>query len=248
MVGAGVLIAILGVLGWQWQAGLKVEAVDVVGARHADPAALRKLARVDTGAVLYDVDPELIADRVQRHPWVESVSVWRLPTGTLRLGIQERTPAALALDADGAPAYYVDAQGYCMPLVDKSAYDVPLLRGLGEEAYHPVRPVPRETVRSVLKALARSEARNIVSEVAMRPDGEVVLYTRPTTTRGAIKVRLGMDAYSSKLKQLQAFWTQAILSRPDTKFMLVDLRFDSQIITREEKLSTVSNQRIAGGR
>jgi len=239
MAGALALVVALGVFGWRWQASMRVAAIDLVGAAHAPPDTLRALTRVDTGAVLYDVAPVLVADRVRRHPWVQDASVMRLPTGTLRISVTERTPAALAMADDGTPAFYVDRHGFCMPLPEGASYDVPLLYGLAD-AYSPTRPVAHDVVRDVLGALPASDARDLVAELAVQPDSTLRLYTRPTSAHGAIRVEMGQDAIGQKLSRLQAFWTQAVQPRPDTRFMRIDLRFDNQIVTEEEPSSVIS--------
>ena len=233
------VVVVLGVLGWRWQATLSVSAVSVVGTTHAPPDSLRALARVDTGTALYDIEPTLVEDRVRRHPWVQDASVMRLPTGTLRISVTERTPVALAMTTDGTPAFYVDRHGFCMPLPDSADYDVPLLYGVAE-AYSPTQPVAHAAVRKLLDALTASDARDLVAELAVQPDSSLRLYTRPTTAHDAIRVEVGRDAFPRKLRRLQAFWTQAVQPRPSTQFSAIDLRFDSQIVTKEETSSAIS--------
>ena len=234
------LVALLLALGaaglWarQWMGSLRVERLDVRGAAHAEPEALRALARVDSGAVLMDVDPALVADRLRRHPWVAAARVTRLPTGTLALAVTERTPVLLVLGRDGRPAYYLDPEGYAMPMAEGAAYAVPLLRGAVEK-YHPVRRVQSETVRDLLAALARADAATdaLIAEFELRGRDDLWLYTTPTGTRGALAVRLGRGGAAGKLARLRDFWQQAVISQPDKNFDLIDLRFDSQIVTQE---------------
>lgn len=248
-LGIGLALALvvgIGVLGWRWQTTLRVAGVHVVGTEHAEPDTLRALARVDTGAVLYDIEPAFIADRVQRHPWVKEASVMRLPTGTLRIRVEERTPAALAIDDDGTPAFYVDPQGFGMPLPDSASYDVPLLHGI-DDLYAPTRPVAHDAVREVLEALVASSVHDRVTELAVQPDSSIRLYARPTDVHDVVPVELGRDRFPQKLNRLQAFWEQAVQPRPNTQFSLIDLRFDSQIVTKEEP-SAISHQRSAADR
>ena len=223
-----------GVLGWRWLDRLPLQAIDVEGARHAERAALVELAAVDTSMKLFEVDPVIVADRLRRHPWVAAAEVTRLPTGTLRLQVQERRPAALVLDRQGAPAYFVDAAGFSMPLVKEAAYDVPLLRGL-RAPYHPVQPLEDPSVRALLAALDAADpaARALVSELTLGRDG-VWLHTTPRPGAGSVPVHLGQGDFAAKLVRLRAFWEQAVLTQPDRSFTLIDLRFDSQIVTQEK--------------
>ncbi len=224
----------LGVLGWQWMAALRCERIEIHGLHHADSTALLHLAQVDTGMVLFDIDPAMVADRVRRHPWVRTARAMRLPTGTFTISVRERAPVVLVLDQRGRPDHYLDRAGFAMPLTPGALYDVPLLRGLRERA-HPVRPLQDERVRALLLALVDADAQTdaLVSELEMQPSGEVVLHTTPVGARGSIVVWLGRDDFAEKLARLRAFWHQAVLPQPDKTFALIDLRFNSQIVTRE---------------
>ncbi len=223
-----------GVLGRHWQATLPCLRIEVTGAHRAPVDSLVALARVDTGMVLFDIDPALVEDRVARHPWVASARVRRLPTGTLAIRVQERVPVLLVLDARGRPSHYLDADGAQMPAAGV-AFDVPLLRGL-DQPYHPVQQVQRPEVRALLAALAGLDpgTEALIAEVDLRASGEVWIHTTPAGGQGSIPVRLGQDAFAPKLARLRAFWRQGVLPRSDKRFHLIDLRFDSQIITREQ--------------
>lgn len=227
-------LGVLGFLGWQWMDSLKVETLAFAGVQHADTTALIALAQVDTGQVLYDIDPLLIEDRVVRHPWVEVVQVTRLPTGTLQVDAWEREPVVLVLDRAGRPAHYLDALGFAMPLVQGTAHDVPLLRGFGE-AYHPIRQVQSQTVRELLGMLAALEDEKdvLISELEVRGKQEVWLHTASVPGKSSIPVRLGRQGFAEKMDRLHAFWHQAILTQTDKTFKLIDLRFDSQVVTKE---------------
>lgn len=225
--------SVAGGFGWYWVETLTCRQIIVSGTRHADPDALRELARVDTGMVLFDLEPHVLEDRLRHHPWVKDADVTRLPTGTLSIRVEERTPVVLVLDASGAPAGYLDRKGHPMPLVRDAVYDVPLLRGL---KLHPVQPVEQPTVLALLEALAAADAATdaLVSEVEIRPSGEAWLYTAPSGANPTIPVRLGRGRFEPKLAKLKAFWHQAVLTRPDRRYEVVDLRFDSQVVTKEE--------------
>lgn len=236
LVTAVVLLAIglAGWQGWRWQAELRCDRIEVTGHRHAQRAELLKLARVAVGQRLYSMDPALVADRLRRHPWVQAATATRHPTGTLAIEVEERRPVALAVDAAGRPSFYLDRHGFMMPVDTVAAYDVPLLRADGS-TYHPVQTIQNEQVRSVLETLAEAspDVEPLISEVIVEGSDEVWLRTTPAPEHGALRVRLGSDELAAKLKRLRAFWQQAVLPRPDTRYELIDLRFDNQIVTRE---------------
>jgi cell division protein FtsQ len=224
-------VGVLGMLGWQWQTTAPVERIAVTGSRHAPDDTLRHLARVDTGTALADVDARLVRDRVERHPWVESVEVEkRQATRTLGLTVTERTPAGLVVQ-DGRPAYYLDRNGYAMPVPDSAGYDVPLVHDLSAE-YHPIRPVAPPSVRRMLATLSESEAASIVGAVVVHPDSSLHLLTTPIGSHDALRVQVGSGEAAAKLRRLQAFARQVLAARPHSPVAEIDLRYDGQIITR----------------
>ena len=211
-----------------------------------DPADVARLAGVapDSAApvALYGIDIALVADRVRRHPWVREARLRRLPTGTLRIAVEEREPVVLVL-ASGVPHHYLDASGYAMPVPEGADMeDVPLLRGAVPE-YHPTQPVRSASLRELLSALATADedVDALVSEVEWAASGATLL-TVPAAGRGALAVRLGRTRHADALTRLAAFWEQAVLTRPDTPIQLVDLRFAGQVVTRE-----TAPTRAAGG-
>lgn len=259
----GAVLALLAVggtalLGWRWYRSIPVQRVVVKGATHAAPDTLAALARVDTGQALYRLQPRLLTDRVRRHPWVKSAAVSRYPNGTLRITVDERTPAALVLQ-DGAAAYYLDAAGYPLPLASGlAAYDVPLVRGL-EEAYQPLRPTGHTALRRLLAALERDTvAEALVSEIRVqdaplskntssperassRAAGALRLRMVPDGRGQSATVRLGRGGFPRKLRTLTAFWQQAVREKPHAAFHEIDLRFDGQVVAREESFAPPSS-------
>lgn len=234
LVAGGVLA--LGLLGWQWQASATVDHIAVSGTQHTPPDTVRQLARVDSGAVMDELDPVLVADRVERHPWVERAEVTRQRVRrTLSIAVTERTPAGLVLDAQERPAYYLDQTGHAMPLPDSTEYDVPLVRGL-EAEYHPVQTLAPPSLQQVLAGLATVDVDALVAEVVLQPDSTVRLLTAPLGEHGSLPVRLGEGNATTKLRTLRAFARQVLAAEPDAPIAQIDLRFDDQVITREHSL------------
>lgn len=239
---AGILVVCMGVaavaaLGWYWQATLVCEAVVVEGNRHAAAADVRELAQIDSGAVLYDINPAVIRDRVRRHPWIRSASIGRIPTGTLVIEVVERTPAVLVVNERGRPAYYLDYAGYQMRCGKEHLHNVPLVHGL-EAPYDPTRPVEAPSMQAFLQAMkAMPSAQRLVSSIVINDERQIVLHTVATPGGRAVPVQLGRGRYMNKLNRLQAFWTQVVLTREEqfeqaAQDVFIDLRFDQQVIVR----------------
>ena len=229
-------VLLLGLLGWQWQSSVTVGQVAVSGGKHTPPDTVRHLARVDSGTVMEKIDGALIADRVERHPWVQRASITKQRARrTLLIAVTERSPAALVVDGSGRSAYYLDQNGYAMPCPDSAGYDVPLVRGLTAD-YHPVRPVAPPSLRTMLQALDGSEAAPLVAELDVQPDSTVQLLTTPIGSHDPMRVRLGSGEIPTKLQRLRAFAEQVLTTKPDDPITEIDLRFDGQIVTQTPSL------------
>jgi len=225
-------IAITAGAAWGYRT-LPLRTVEVSGTVRAAADEVVELAALPDSVALSGVDVRLVADRVQRHPWVRSARVRRLPTGTLEIKIEERTPVALVIDGGGRPRHLLDPEGHELPLAPGVSYDVPLLRGAVPEA-PATRPVPDPSLVELLRALSEAtpEVDALISEVVYRP-GDVTLRTTPVAGHPALAVRLGAAGFAPRLERLRAFYDQAVLPRPGHRFDTIDLRFDGQVVTRE---------------
>ena len=238
--GIGLLVAgivALGLLGWQWRATATVDRVAVTGTQHAPADTVRRLARVDRSASMMAVEPTLVADRVVRHPWIKTATVtpqWMY--GVLAISVTERTPAALAVDPQGRPAYYLDRAGHAMPLPDSAGYDVPLVWGLDAEApwTQPDTVQTPASLRRVLKGLPKADVTDLVAEIELRADDTVQLTTTPIGPHDALPVRLGTGDVPRKLRTLRAFARQVLGASSPTPIEHIDLRFDGQVVTRTQ--------------
>lgn len=220
--------------GLYWYYGMPVQGVVVQGAHFAEEETLRDLAALDTALSIGKQPVALIQNRLERHPWVAKADVKRLPHGVLSLRVQERTPVALALAEDGAPAFYLDPQGYALPYLPAARFDVPLVHGVRPPS-HPTRPVSSGALQRLLRTLPElpAEQHALLSDFILTSEGEITLRTVALPDYPSLRVYLGTEHYAQRLHLLHAFWMQAILSRPGHSYDFVDLRYRSQIVTRE---------------
>ena len=232
------LIFAAGGFGWWWKDQVLVRQVNFKGLQHTDEAVLLKMIHVDSTFLFFNLDPVMIADRVRRHPWVENADVQRFPNATLSVEVLEREPVMLLMDQDGYPDRYLDADGFQMPFLKQAVYDVPLITGLAEPM-HTMHPVKHRALLKLLGELERipPQVDALISAFEIEKTGEISLYTTPKPNRGSIHVILGRDQFVEKLSKLHAFWHEAVLQKEDVEFASIDLRFDSQIITKEVRLS-----------
>ncbi|HIW96542.1 MAG TPA: FtsQ-type POTRA domain-containing protein [Candidatus Corynebacterium gallistercoris] len=88
---------------------LTVKSVEVVGAKHADVAAVEEAAGVDQGENMLRVDTATAAKGVSAVPWVEKVTVSRSWPTTITVDVTEHEPVGFVMDGDTPQV--VDAHG-----------------------------------------------------------------------------------------------------------------------------------------
>lgn len=230
-------IAVMGAFGLFWRSQIYWQGVEIRGARYANSDSLRERVEVDTTLLFYDVVPHVIAQRVSQDPWVESADVLRQARAVLGVHVRERVPAMLVLDDRGRPDRFLDADGYQMPYHPQALFDIPLITGLNEP-YAP-SPIQNAVVKRLLIDLQHVpvEVDALLSTFHLESNGDITLHTIPRPGRGSIPVRLGKKHFDQKLSKLYTFWHRTVLLKQDSNFESIDLRFDSQIITKEVRLS-----------
>lgn len=233
-----VLFVLLGSVGVgyavYWYVWMPVQDVTVRGAYFADEEALLQLAALDTSHSIGRQPVALIENRLERHPWVAVAVVKRLPHGVLSLRVEERTPVALALNSEGMPTFYLDPQGFALPYLPAARFDVPLVHGASAPS-HPTRPIASGALKRLLRVLPElpPEEHALLSDFILNSNGEITLRTVSLPQQPSLRVYLGTEHYAQRLHLLYAFWMQAVLSRPGHQYDFVDLRYRSQIVTRE---------------
>lgn len=176
-----------------------VALVDVGRTSHVSKDEIVALAGVSLGAKLLTVDPDEVAARVARHPWVLSVHVERKLPATLRIDVVERTAVAVAM-LNGL--YLVDADGHAFKRATTAeAVGRVILTGIERGQYAESPDVVRAAYRDALVLLdeyGRNTERPPLSEIRIDPRHGFSLHF----LQSGAEVRLGTAAYSEKLARL----------------------------------------------
>ena len=233
---AAVVVSVIiaaGYSGFRWLEEVTLQEVLISGAVNVTEAEVRRIIQVEEGDVMYDISQVLLEDRLVRHPWVQSASVSRLPSGQLRIELVERIPVAILIGADGRGKYFADRVGHRMPRTGRISYDVPLISG-NIERYHPMRRIEKKATLALLAALPElpRETDALISEFVWIESGWE-LRLAGSGNHASIPVWLGEDDFASKFKNLRLFWEKEVLRHQNKRFELIDLRFDSQVVVKE---------------
>jgi cell division protein FtsQ len=203
--------AALGALAWLLFASplLVLRRVQVVGARHTGPNDIAAAANLSGDENLLLLSTGEVARDAARLPWVAHATVDRKLPGTIRVAIEERSPAAVV--ASEAGRWLVGARGHVLARGGRSGLPVVADSDLGSlRPGRRVEAVEVSAALAVLRALPpRLRAR---VEAVFAPTQE-----RITLSLSSVLVRVG----AAESLRAKASVLQALLRRMATEGMTV---------------------------
>jgi cell division protein FtsQ len=215
-----------------WKRDLRVRVVEVEGNTIVPSAEILNLAEIPKNIRLVDVDIAGVRRRVQQNPFVRTVSVNREGPAGIMIDLEERVPlAALAAEQ----LLYIDDEGYVLPAMkSEQMFDLPVLTGaLPPADCKPGRRITKPAVMEALDLLLLSrevgeELYRGISEIAIREDGDLVVYTSDS----GVPVMVGRGDLPMKLAKFDGFWREIVSRRGPQQLQYVDLRFEDQVVAR----------------
>lgn len=176
-----------------------VRKLDVQGSRRLTDERVAKLAGLEMGRNIFQVDVELAERRLLTEPWVREVKLTRQLPNTLRVQLVEREAAAIASISD--ELYLVTQAGEPFKRLEPSdPYDLPVVTGISATALAQDRQLEIQRIGEGLELL-RSYDRIAPSkvhpaqEVHLSEDGAAQLIVGE---RG-ISLQLGKAPWRKKL-------------------------------------------------
>ncbi len=219
---------LLTVAAMRWQASRKISRVVVSGTTLIPAHEIVELVRLpEDSLTINEMSFGLIERRVQRHPFVKTVSAFRSSGDAIMLKIQERKPVAHVLYKN--KQYYIDDEATLLPYrLVGSIVDVPMIAFVGRSSMDSTTLRQALTVVQTLETQDKELARNI-SELEVRPNGEFVLIM----ASGATPVLFGTaEDVGEKIDRLGIFWRIASAQMTQKAFSYIDVRWSNRIITR----------------
>ena len=206
---------------------LRVQAVKVQGHLAADQAHLRTVLSDCFGKRIFFLDRDELRQKLLTDPWIEEVKFFPLPTGTLRVQVEEARPV-FSLEDGGA----VCADGRVLPprrSVDVSG--LPRLRAPRREGTTVLSKATRELVRKLCVSLNRTPWTwpSGLSSVEVGENGDVRLITGD-----GVEVVLGSEGWDRRLTVLTASLPMLQPGPGDR----LDLRFERQVVVTSKGTTT----------
>ncbi|MFH0821884.1 MAG: FtsQ-type POTRA domain-containing protein [Pseudomonadota bacterium] len=208
-----------------------LQRVDVAGNSHLSDVEVIEAGEIEWGTNLLTMNINTVAERLKRHPWIRSASVYRRLPGQLVIEIQERMPRAI-LAAE--KLYYVDAQGDIFTrLLPGDPTNFPLFTGVTDQQVRARAGEVRELLRDglgVLESLDKESSglnASWIVEMRINPDEGLTL-----VTGGRRLILMGKGNYELKLQRygrLKRFLTRR---REWNNARIIDLDFEDRALVR----------------
>lgn len=214
------------------------------GLSFIDPGALHLQVVNGVGTVIGTavgkVDETAIEMRLRSIPCVASADVYHTLDGVLHVRVERREPIVRVINADGS-GFYIDREGWTMPLSDGYTARVLVVTGQLAEPFATVAPVnvmaaPDSVSHQVrcraILAMARTLDADplwnaMFEQVVMDADGNMELIARV----GPPRVRIGDGSnLGIRLNKLRTFYTQGIPQTDWRRYRMIDLRFNDQVV------------------
>ncbi|HKI84279.1 MAG TPA: FtsQ-type POTRA domain-containing protein [Candidatus Krumholzibacteria bacterium] len=198
---------------------LRVQSVSVQGHLAADQEHLRTVLSECFGKRMYLLPKDELREQLLEDPWIKEVKFIPLPTGTLRVVVEEARPV-FSLEEGGA----VCADGrYLPPRRGIDVSGLPRLRAPRREGTTVLSKATRELVRKLCVSLNRTPWTwpSGLSSVEVGENGNVRLITGD-----GVEVVLGSEGWDRRLTVLTASLPMLQPGPGDR----LDLRFERQVV------------------
>ncbi len=229
IVGVLLVLGLAVLAGIYWNRTGKIKDVQYKGFNYTTEQALKQV-EIPTGIHPDSVDISGIIHSIEQIPYVKQARISTSPGGTMTVDITEREPIAMLIN--GSQRAYVDADGIRLPHVLGKTPDVPLLYGFNAKpASDTLQSEGFMQASAFLQELRQRKAADAtISEIAWNSSEGIIALTN----ENGVKLVFGNGEYSDRLRNWEAFYREVVRQKGIANIQTVDLRFDGQIVTREQ--------------
>lgn len=194
---------------------------------HISEEELKALVRIPAGKNIFDVDLGVLESAMKKHPWIETVKVFRMLPNKIKFIVEEKKPVAL-LSQDSL--YFLDAYGKKITQVRSGENtDFLIVSGLTSSQV--------ENRGVILQAyeLAQEYQKNeflkdlTLSEVHWDETLGFFLFTK----HPSFEIQVGKEGYSKKFLRLEKVLKD--LAHKSLAPRLVDLNYSKKVVVKLSK-------------
>ena len=164
------------------------------------------------------LDLNKLENALKSNPMIKTAEVYVAVNGTLNAEIEQKTPIArVSTNA----SYYIDDEGFYMPLSNNYSARVPLVTG----------HIEKNNLKTIYKVANKIKGdeflKTNVIEIHQNIDKSIALRLRQCN----FLVQLGgVDFLDKKINNLKAFYKKSIKEKTLDNYSKVNLQFDNQVV------------------
>lgn len=220
-------------LRWAWSSPrFLVREVVFDGHRTVDSQTLMRLAGLEPGMNLFEVDLEAVQERVEMHPMVRQANVRRQPPHGVYVQIEERIPVALLRKGDFIG---VDREGVLLGrLFPKPSTCLPLLEGLDLGELRPGEVLRNPGFRLLLETASLFARLPILRESCFSARRQKEGAVRLRALNGRLELLVGEEEMQLQSERFRTVANQILGELEDgtADRLEIDLMFPGRIIVR----------------
>jgi len=209
-----------------------LQQVDVAGNSRLSREEVVEASELEAGINLLTVNLGEVAQKLQRHPWIRTTSVYRRLPGRIVIEIEERTPRAILA---AGKLYYVDERGEVFTrLFPGDSVKYPLLSGVRPADLDAQGSEVREMIKislALLDLLTERKGSGLdlrsVAEVRMDLDQGLALVTKSGRT-----VLLGKGNFAVKIDRYEKLKRFLTRRKEWHNARIIDLDFEDRALVR----------------
>jgi len=181
-----------------------------------------------------DIDIQYLEDKIRKLPQVKSAEVYVKLTGELHIQIDQRTPA-IRVFPDGAKSFYIDTEGYILPVSELKSARVIVVSGaiperfdsLGRNIHYDSLQILDDVFRLVGIINQDSFLASLIAQIHVLSNSEFEL----VPIIGNHLIKFGTISNSErKIRYLKAFYKNVPIDNEWNKIKYINLSFDKQIV------------------
>lgn len=164
------------------------------------------------------LDLNVLERALNSNPMIKSAEVYVTVNGTLTAEIEQKRPIARVCTN---ASYYIDDEGFYMPLSSNYSSRVPLVTGY----------VEKNNLKNVFTVASKIESDEFLKKniVEIHQDKDEVIYLK--LRQCPFLVQLGSVGFlDKKINNLKAFYQKSLKEKTLNNYSKVNLQFDNQVV------------------
>ncbi len=202
---------------------------------------IMNFARINSEKKLEKLTPEMVLDRIEKHPYIKSADGSFIDSVTFNVRVREVEPFALIFGTQSTSCLTSDGKILPFNPVIK-IYDLPIITGIEIEKNNQINTV--NSIPQLIKVFETLQSLKAIDFALFSSISELQVDEKTKfngyLSRPHAKIIFDKSFDSQKGIQLSEFWRQIVLNQNSTRYEYIDLRFKGQIVVKEKQLNQLT--------